>query len=272
MQITFRSTWKSRFSLVILITISLLSTSCKNMFSELAKPDADAAIFYAAKRYSDARLYEDAINKIYELSDEYYARRDVQVFLASAFAGKCGLDFLAFAKSVSENPSALTPMELALSHMKNVNSEVDCETAEAIMKEISPNGDGIMSDSTDDAFYVAFISLAKIGAVLSRIADTSAQTDNDGIVDTGYDACAMTASDARKIGTGITLLYNNILLTTGDFATAMNDMTTICGIAGTMCSKTDASTFNATDLDYIRGVVDYDQFGVGADAVYPSCP
>ena len=120
-----------RFSLAILITFSFFATSCKNSFTELAKFDADAAVYYAAKRYSDARQYDLAINKIYELSDSYYARRDVQVFLASAFAGKCGLDFLTFAKSVAENPTAITPMKLALNHMKNVNSEADCETAEA---------------------------------------------------------------------------------------------------------------------------------------------
>ncbi len=261
-----------RFSLVILITISLLSTSCKNLFSELAKPEADAAIFYAAKRYSDARLYEDAINKIYELSDEYYARRDVQVFLASAFAGKCGLDFLTFAQSVIDNPGLLTPMELALNHMKAVNSEADCETAESLMIAVSPNLDGIMSDSTDDAVYMAFIGLAKVGAVLSRVADTAAQTDNDGVIDIGYNACAMADADARKIGSGITLLYNNLLTTSGTFASKMSQMTVICALAGATCSKTDGSTFTAGELVAIKGVVDYNQFGVGADAVYPSCP
>ncbi len=261
-----------RLSLVILITFSFLSTSCKNLFGELAKPDADAAIFYAAKRYSDARQYDDAINKIYELSDDYYERRDVQVFLASAFAGKCGLDFLGFAQSVIDNPGGLTPMELALDHMKLVDDEADCETAESIMIAISPDGDGIMSDSTDDAVYMAFIGLAKIGAVLSRIADTTAQTDNDGVVDVGYNACAMLDADARKIGSGLTLLYNNLQTTSGAFATAMNQMTAICALAGTTCSKTDGSTFNAGELIAIKGVVDYDQFGVGADASYPACP
>lgn len=272
MQITFGFKWKSRFSLVILITISLLSVSCKNLFSELAKPTADAAIFYAAKRYSDARLYDAAINKIYELDNAYYSRRDVQVFLASAFAGRCGLDFLTFAQSVINNPGLLTPMELALNHMKAVNSEADCETAEAIMTAVSPNLDGIMSDNADDAIYMAFIGLAKVGAVLSRIADTAAQIDNDGVPDIGYNACAMLDADARKIGSGITLLYNNLLYVGGAFATKMNQMNAICALAGTACSKTNSSAFTPADLVAIKGVVDYDQFGIGADPVYPSCP
>jgi hypothetical protein len=273
MQITFGSTWISRFSFVIFLTISLLSTSCKNLFSELAKSDSDAAIFYSARQLSNARLYDDAINKIYELSDEYYQRRDVQVFLASAFAGKCGLDFLSFAQSVANNPTNATPMELALVHMKDVSSEVDCQTAETIMRAVSPAGDGVMSDSIDDALYMAFISLAKIGAILSRIADTGAgNPDNDGAVDAGYNACAMADADAREIGTGITLLYNNIILTSSDFATAMDDMATVCGVAGATCAKTDPTAFTAPELVLLKGVVDFQDFGVGSDAVYPSCP
>jgi hypothetical protein len=268
MQITFESKWISRFSLVILITISLLSTSCKNLFAELAKPEADAAVFYAAKRYADARNYDAAIDKIYELSDEYYARRDVQVFLASMFAGKCGLDFLGLAQSVIDNPGNSTPMELALAHMKDAVDETDCETAEDLMIAVSPNGDGIMSDSVDDAVYMAFIGLAKVGAVLARVADA----DDDGAADGGYDGCAMTDADTRKIGTGITLLYNNIATTSGSFAAKMGAMNTVCSVSPATCAKTDGSTFTAPELVLIRGVVDYDQFGVGADASYPACP
>ena len=108
--------------------------------------------------------------------------------------------------------------------------------------------------------------------MLSRIADTAAQIDNDGVVDVGYNACAMSDADARKIGSGITLLYRNIITTSGSFATAMSEMTTICALAGATCTKTDSSTFTAAELVAIRGTVDYNRFGIGADAVYPSCP
>lgn len=260
----------SRLPLAILLATSFFISSCKNMFGELAQTDTDAAIFYDAKLAANTKDYDSAIALVGELSSGYAAQREVQVFLASAYAGRCGMDYLSIADAFIHNTASDTPMEIALKQMKGSTSEADCKTAESILRAISPAGDGIMSDNLDDAFLMAFVGIAKVGAILERLADTS---DHDGVVDAGFDSCAIADADARELGTGITLMYNNIKNSGTAFAAQLSAMTSLCALSGGMCDVTDPTAFTApAQLDAVRGVFDNQTVGIGSDPAYPACP
>lgn len=274
MQITSKLKWNSRrFSIVVLTTVSLFSTSCRNMFTELADKETNAALYYQAQRLIDNGSYTEAIDIIEDqMSAAYAATREVRVTLASAYVGRCGLNFLNLADAIINNTNNSSPLELALSHMKSTTSEADCLQAETILRAASPTGNGVMSDDIDDAFLMTFVSLAKIGAILERVGDT----DNDGVINAGFSACTLSAADSRELGSAIMLLYNNIASTGSDIATQLNDVATFCSnvvvaAAGT-CAKTDPASYSAAELKAINGVINYDPFGVGSDASYTICP
>lgn len=279
MQITFISKWlSSKIAIIFLITISLFTTSCKNLFTELADQDADAALFYEARMYANEKDYVTAIDIIEnEMGAEYQAKRKVQVFLASMYAGKCGMEYLYLAKAMLSSSGATSPLDVALTHMKGSTTETDCKTAEAILRAQSPTGNGVMSDDTNDAFLMAFVALAKIGAILERYGDTgSGNPDNDGVVDAGFDACntgTIADADAREIGTGLTLVYNNVLASGKTIANKMSALTALCtAIGGTTCTITNPATFTANEVKSLMGVVNYQTFGVGSDVAYTPCP
>src|SRR4051812_28398315 len=99
MQITSKSKWiSSRWPIITMIVFSFFTSSCLNLYSELADKNSDAALFYEAKDYSNQKDFDSAINVIEgQMGAGYQARRDVQVFLASAYAGRCGLEYLQMA-------------------------------------------------------------------------------------------------------------------------------------------------------------------------------
>ena len=263
----------SHFFVALLVMLSITTISCRNMFAELADKEADAALHYEAKRLLNSRNYTEAIDILeQDMSANYFQRRDVQRTLASAYVGRCGLDFLGLATGIIAAGGTNSPMDVALNHMKAATSEADCLEAENIMRAVSENSDGILSDNNDDAFFMTFISLAKVGAILARIGDAG----NDGVIDGGFDACAIADADTREIGSALTLIYNNISATGSDIASHLGSFSTVCSnpavqAAGT-CAKTDPTTFSAGELDMLRGVVNYSPFGVGADVAYTICP
>lgn len=279
MQIAFKSTWiSSRWSIIALITFSFFNTSCLNLYSELADKNSDGALFQEAMDFSNAKDFDSAINIVEnQMSSGYQAKRNVQVFLASAYAGRCGLGYLQMAAAQLNATAGTSPMEVTLDQLKNSTSEADCKTAEGIMRTQSPAGDGIMSDNANDAFLMAMIALAKIGAILERVGDTGAgNPNNDGVIDAGFDACSVVTlpdADAREIATGLTLVNTNISASGTSFAGKMGALAGVCtAIGGTTCTNTNPATFTANEVKAMRGVVNYQTFGVGSDVAYTPCP
>jgi hypothetical protein len=279
MQIAFKMKWISaRVLVAVVVLTSVFTTSCRNMFSELADRESDRALHYHATMLLNQRAWDDAIDVIEnQISASYATRREVRRTLAEAYIGRCGLEYVDLSFEILNAVAADSPMDVALAHMSSNTDFSDCLTAENIMRLASPAGDGIMSDNENDAFFMAFISLAKIGAILAD--DTTgadADTNNDGVVDGGFDGCAITDALTREIGSAMTLLKNNLENSGSDIATELGSFDTVCSdpavtAAGT-CDKTDPADFNATDLDMLRGVVNYSAFGVGSDVAYTICP
>jgi hypothetical protein len=172
--------------------------------------------------------------------------------LASAYAGRCGLDLLSLATKVADGTEAgSTIFTILLGAYKGatVSNLADCVLAEQTMTGL---GTGT-SLSSDENILLAFVEFAKIGTVLAQ---SGADADHDGVVDGSFNACTndadnITDADVQQIGTGLTLALDSIVASSASVAgDAVNSMKTVCATIDTFLSTTGfCDQFATTDFD-----------------------
>jgi hypothetical protein len=133
--------------------------------------------------------------------------------------------------------------------------------AEDLIESIGP----VTVRTSNENMFLALISFAKIGAILSTYADA----DQDGAVTVGYDSCTvgvvgaraagdLTDADARQLGTGLALAMANItaVSSTVDLGNgsllALTDACADLPPALNFCTLTDPADFNPADT--LKGV------------------
>ena len=82
------------------------TTSCGNVFIELADTSTDSALLHQAKMDLGTGLWTSAITDISKMSGAAQAIRTTQDLLASAYAGRCGLDAINISLKLSGMGSA----------------------------------------------------------------------------------------------------------------------------------------------------------------------
>lgn len=250
---------------LILILILILSGSCENIYEEIGTNDSEEAILYEARMYLADGQWTLAIAEFEKLSAATLATEEVAVEYASAFSGRCGLDFLDLADAI-QNIGTTRLFDLLLDTFPSsaVSNFNDCKEAEDILKTVD---DGTGTLSTERGKYLmAFNSLAKIGVILNYYADTNENL----AVDAGWDPCDgngatdFPVADVNEIGTGLTLFMANIDGLAG-VSNVLADLETACAGLGAanFCSIIDVTGFNATHRQGIRGVIRETSDGLG---------
>ena len=226
--------------------------SCANIFAGGAKKDDDASKFVDAKIKINKRDWTGAIDAILSMTPESQARREVKFLLASSYAGRCGLDFLALAQHLSNTggSSNLFQMLLPVFEGGTTAQRDDCILAESAINSISTNP---AARTDDENTLAAFIGLSKTTVAISITMDTN----GDGVAD-ATDPCTIPDADADQMVTGMTLAYNSLQQVGGSigqtFITLMGVMcTSLAGSFGGVydfCSVTD---IGSVTQDHRRG-------------------
>jgi hypothetical protein len=272
----------AKFNLRLRVGLALIAAcvACnKNVLEKLSNKGTDDALYYAAQQQLNSRDFTGAISTISTLSASYRGQRSVQFLLASAYAGRCGLEFIPLANALTTMTSGTTLMDVLLTQLAPVAQTSDCQTAEATLRALSPSNSGVFTDP-NEALQMATIAMAKVGSILAIATGTHA-----GALNSSFDPCHVTAAstdtsglspaDVDQIGTGLTLAYNNLQVNPS-FATAISAMGSACltakgpPISDDVCSKTTPG-FNATELLAIRNLVDYQSVGIGTNATLYGC-
>ncbi len=255
------------FKILTLSCILIFSGSCENIYEEIGSNDTQEAILYQARMYLADGQWALAIAEFERLPATLLSTEEVAVEYASAFSGRCGLDFLTLANAL-QNIGTTRLLDLLMdtfpsSAVANFN---DCKEAEDILKTVD-DGAGVLATERGK-YLMAFNSLAKIGVLLNYYADT----DENLAVDAGWDPCDgngatdLPAADVNEIGTGLTLFLANIDGLAG-VSNVLADLETACAALGAanFCSIVDVAGFNATHRQGIRGVIreTSDGFGLG---------
>jgi hypothetical protein len=259
--------WKK---LTFCIALVLASTSCSNVLDGVSSSEqsTDAAILYSARMHLGSGDYDGAIAEFVKLSAATLAETDVTIDYASAYSGKCGLDFLDLADDINNIGSEhLMTMLMKAISASSAAKYGYCKQAETLLKTIA-NASGVVSTEKGQ-FLMAFNSLAKIGAILNFEADA----DKDGNVDAGWDPCDPTdgdtylpVSEVNEIGTGIVLFYQN--LKNASYAASLTSAigtlcTAINGQPYDFCAVIDPTAIDANERSLIRGIVVETDDGVG---------
>lgn len=166
-----------KFFLVGIIGICLIS--CSNIFKGMSDQESQEAYLEDAIKYNNAKQYDLAIDIIEnKLNTETKDSDEIRRFMASVYAGKCGLDFIQFLDSLSSaSNSGSQGLKFLLTAWNGKTvSATHCTTAETIMKEISPT---FATRTASDSFFMVVLSMAKIGTYLKTLTDL----DDDGEVD-----------------------------------------------------------------------------------------
>jgi len=258
----------------VVFSICIIQLSCTgNLLRDIGDNTTDEALFYSAKQNLNSSAWAEAITNFSAMSSDFLADREVKFWHASAYAGRCGYDFLTMLEDLqgATNPK-LFAFFMAAYGGATATSIQDCVSAEAILTSIGDASDR----SPKENLFMMFLSLAKIGVVLSARADT----DDDGLADGGFDACDtndLPDSEARHLGTAIAnanlslaaLAASGVSVGTSETA----GIGTFCTALGAavpdpsydFCNLTDISALSADQVWAIRTAIqEGDTTGIGS--------
>ena len=273
------------FGIVLAI---LFSIGCStNILESFADTQSDEALLFRAKTKINSGDYDTALTYFTSMSAEFLTRRDVIAVRASAYAGKCGLNFLSLVNGLSNMGSTRLFVLLMQQYTGGTTTTRDaCITAETLMQTISTS---YASRTSDENLFLSLIDLTKMGNVFARLADAN----SDDALDAGFDACDGTDlpdADVREIGTAINLMRTSLSgvsgTTFGSFASSVNS---ICAswpggmlasynfcVDGSNNAIFTGSTFTANQLKGIRSLVNENSaVGLGSctgDITACACP
>lgn len=249
---------------LFIIPIIFFTSACtENLYDEIADKDTPEAIYFQAKQEINARNYVAAITLLESLDPNFLSDRSRIPIYASAYSGRCGLEFLTLLNSL-QNASSGTVLSQLMAAFPGALLDPNvlaCVRSEEILETV---GDASQRNG-DENLLMAFNSLAKIGTILSSLADT----DNDGTADGGFDQCDgadLPELMVRELGASVavTLLSLSAVGTSYIDAT-LSDISSICAQdpnLAVFCSSTDPTSFNASEVQALRYIIGSSDFGV----------
>jgi hypothetical protein len=253
----------SKYSILLipLMAINLFCVSaCTNLLTGGANTQSDAALLYQAKILIDNSDFSGAISAIQSMTTAGQAESGAKAILGSAYGGRCGLDLINLANSLT-NMGASTLFEVLLQAYKGSTAAqiADCQSAEAALL-------GIGLRTSDENILLAFVELSKIGAILAAKGDSN----SDGSPGPAFDPCSnasLTDSLTAHIGTGLTIAAASLSGTTVGGA-AITPITALCTTLQAMpgmssfCSQTSTADFDASELLLVRSLVNSNEIGL----------
>lgn len=247
-----------RFLVLIFLCPWILANTECNTFSGTANKTSSAALFFQARTQINSGDYTGALTTLSGLSSTDLAGHDGTVLRATAYAGRCGLNLVSMGSAIANGITSKTVMQILLADMVGATSYTDCNSAETLMLGIAA-----ASMTSDDYIFLAFVEFAKIGAALSTVADT----DHNGAVDTGFNACNMAAGVTGDIGVALNVAFKAL---TSSGVTILSssitkEWTTICSGTGALtydCTNTSSSGFTTSELYVLRTLIIANEVGL----------
>lgn len=261
-----------------------LSACSQNLLNEIANKNTNEAIYYQAKLDINAQDYASAVTLLDGLDPAFMADRERIPVYASAYAGRCGLNFLGLLTDIQNQGSSslFQTLMIGFPGANLANNVADCFEAQNKLFSI---GDQNVRDG-DENLLMAFVSLAHIGTTLSAIADQ----DANATVDAGFDQCNatdFTDAQARAVGVSIATMITSLgAIGTSYIDGAISGVNSVCGVTvpydlSAICTATSPSDFSPEQVRYIRYLIGSSDYGInscGSDFATcaathePNCP
>ena len=241
---------KSYLSFLVILSCALVNGGGCNFFTDVSVKNSDDAIIDDINNLVDKRLWYDAAQKLTLISAAGKQRRDVKLLSAGVYAGKGGLDIIALINALNANASSGTKtlfQELMTAFPGataiNYNDEL---TAQSYIFSISNNA---TLRTIDENIFMIFLEFAKLGTMISELADTN----HDTILDPAFDNCShamVPDANASEIIVGVAEIVQSLGAAGSSIAgTSLTAVTSVCNdpnvTALGVCNTVDPSTLPA---------------------------
>lgn len=227
----------------VVMAVLFFCTSCSvNLLENFADKNTNESLFVDAKRHVDKGEYDLALEKIALMTGSFSSEDRVILLSASAYAGKCGLNFLDLVDGIENLGSTRFFVFLMQQFRGGTTAKWGyCQTAEDLVESL---GATPALRTADENTLLALVSFAKLGTLLSQYADK----DNNQTVDATFTSCTTTATgipdaEVRQVGTAINIGLNSLVssgLSLG--SSSLSLITTACANLNSV-----AATYNFCD-------------------------
>lgn len=249
--------------------VSLLANSCgPNALSSLASQTSDEYYMEEATKANNSQSYDYALDVLLnKLSPSARASVPAIELLASAYAGKCGFNFVEYVDALA-NSSSGTAFGVVMAPFVGV--EIDppfCLTALQTMDTLGAPGARTANQNT----FSAITGLVLMGASLRSSAD-NVPVNGDGVMDVANKICnagSVTDSQMNEIIVGYGYFVTNLtyvsasLLGSSSFD-SLNDSVALCNsLPGADCDVTDPANVSAGTRTAIRSLLNTSEYGIG---------
>lgn len=240
-----------------------LLSSCSNVLKDVASNDKDTELLIEAKANINALSYQAAIDTLtLKVSAGSKTKIEFRETLASAYAGKCGLNFATFVNSLS-TASAGSAFTLVLKPFVGlVVDPASCVLALNTMELIGTT----QTRTTNQNAFTSIVGMSLMGTQTQVSAD-KVPVNGDGVADQNLCALSDAVIDNIIIGFGF-MSKNFSALSTAQLGsssqTSINDSITQCtAVAGATCQITNPADITAPVRDTMRDLLNTIEYGLG---------
>lgn len=263
----------------IFILFLVLSSCGYNVFNELGSKNSDDALIFEAKQAVNVLQYDSAVTIITtRVSSSGQQKLSAREVLASAYAGKCGLNFVEYVDGLANAVSGSTFVLMANPFVGKVVDPPSCLLGLQTMDLIGTNA---QRTATQNAF-TAVLGMVLMGSATRLYTDNN-PVNGDGAQDAAGISCGLADAQMDNVILGYAYMAQNFSSISasigGSSETTINDSITICqGLAGAACTNTNPASITAGTRDAMKDLMNTVQYGVGtADGSNPilipiACP
>lgn len=250
----------SRFLLALLF----FSVACSNVLDGMSDKTTDEALLEDARKAMNSQDWDLAIEKFDELSDAKKAEHATIEKWATAYAGKCGLNFVGYFEDLADAALSGTTFFKFLMNAWTGSTiyPTYCTLAQLKMEEIS---DSPLRRTSEQNLFMAVLGMVKVGVFLRTNLDRNG-TDNLGDGTAELDSCVNDAANLSneqldQVITGYGLIQANLtyltaVMTNTDITGAIDDVDAECNTAPGACGLTDPADITDGDRSTFRDLLD----------------
>ncbi|MBT4761254.1 MAG: hypothetical protein HOO06_06115 [Bdellovibrionaceae bacterium] len=264
---------KKTMQFIFYILISVTMNSCGgNILTGMSDTTSDAALLYEISLLNNAGDFATALTKYGQLTVIEKAKRETKFLLATVYGGLCGFDFFTFVEALSAGSANNLFKILMDAFPASTKASIDnCILAETAILAIDTN---VANRTSDENLFLFFIEMAKMGNILNKHFDT----DDDGTVDVGLDACSTTdlpnVTDlyAQHMVTGFAQMsINSAAASDSALSGATAGLEGACTLARDtlgqdICAASDVATVTINEQKVLRSLIkENDSIGIGVN-------
>lgn len=251
---------------IIFIFTMLIFSCSQNILQDMSSIDPDQKYYDLAMESLNAEKFDEAISIVNtQITTNGQTQSKVRELLASAYAGKCGLNFVDYTQKLSQQSSGSAFSILMKPFIQVAVDPASCRLALQTMDLI---GDTSVRTPNQNLF-TSITGMVLLGSALRSYADTTPSSLGDGVVDVNL-CTGLTDPQMDDIIIGFGYFNKNFsavgesMIGSGS-SSALIGISSICtnALGASACDITDPTDITPLLRDSFRDLVNTSEYGIG---------